>query len=539
MCASNPIHQTMARASVARSATRAYARDDDDGGDDNSSRPRVAFVDVDGARRSGTAFIGLVGNAARALEAARGARGEDEDEVVVGIGCETSARFLAHWVATCGMGGTTVPLNSRWEGREARDAARRARCDVVVLDETHRARWWDVEWGGGVVVVRAEEATWPEEGDEVAWEEPTTSGGDADACALVYTSGTTGTPKAAVLTHEGVVSATRAKLEAGLYGDAKTYLHCAPLFHVGGLSSAHATLAAGCGHVFMSKFDPEKMLELIERESVDAFIAVPTMLYMLVEHANATCRGREFTSVRTILVGAGRLREGQLDSVKKMFPQSKITMAYGMTETTSSVTFLDAEDPRLAHDAMFAGNASRYVEVKTDSEGQLLVRGPALMRGYSDVPRSETFDDDGWFATGDLGRVEEVDASSGETGARVWLYGRKKNIIKTGGENVSPEEVERVVNSHEHVAASVVFGASHPKWGEIVCACVELANAAEDEDTAEASIRVHCVDAGLARFKIPKYFMFIPRLQDYANAMGKINRNEFRALAERDAANVK
>jgi acyl-activating enzyme 14 len=539
VCASNPIHQTMARASVARSATRAYARDDDDGGDDNSSRPRVAFVDVDGARRSGTAFIGLVGNAARALEAARGARGEDEDEVVVGIGCETSARFLAHWVATCGMGGTTVPLNSRWEGREARDAARRARCDVVVLDETHRARWWDVEWGGGVVVVRAEEATWPEEGDEVAWEEPTTSGGDADACALVYTSGTTGTPKAAVLTHEGVVSATRAKLEAGLYGDAKTYLHCAPLFHVGGLSSAHATLAAGCGHVFMSKFDPEKMLELIERESVDAFIAVPTMLHMLVEHANATCRGREFTSVRTILVGAGRLREGQLDSVKKMFPQSKITMAYGMTETTSSVTFLDAEDPRLAHDAMFAGNASRYVEVKTDSEGQLLVRGPALMRGYSDVPRSETFDDDGWFATGDLGRVEEVDASSGETGARVWLYGRKKNIIKTGGENVSPEEVERVVNSHEHVAASVVFGASHPKWGEIVCACVELANAAEDEDTAEASIRVHCVDAGLARFKIPKYFMFIPRLQDYANAMGKINRNEFRALAERDAANVK
>ena len=539
MCASNPIHQTMARASVARSATRAYARDDDDGGDDNSSRPRVAFVDVDGARRSGTAFIGLVGNAARALEAARGARGEDEDEVVVGIGCETSARFLAHWVATCGMGGTTVPLNSRWEGREARDAARRARCDVVVLDETHRARWWDVEWGGGVVVVRAEEATWPEEGDEVAWEEPTTSGGDADACALVYTSGTTGTPKAAVLTHEGVVSATRAKLEAGLYGDAKTYLHCAPLFHVGGLSSAHATLAAGCGHVFMSKFDPEKMLELIERESVDAFIAVPTMLHMLVEHANATCRGREFTSVRTILVGAGRLREGQLDSVKKMFPQSKITMAYGMTETTSSVTFLDAEDPRLAHDAMFAGNASRYVEVKTDSEGQLLVRGPALMRGYSDVPRSETFDDDGWFATGDLGRVEEVDASSGETGARVWLYGRKKNIIKTGGENVSPEEVERVVNSHEDVAASVVFGASHPKWGEIVCACVELANAAEDEDTAEASIRVHCVDAGLARFKIPKYFMFIPRLQDYANAMGKINRNEFRALAERDAANVK
>ena len=539
MCASNPIHQTMARASVARSATRAYARDDDDGGDDNSSRPRVAFVDVDGARRSGTAFIGLVGNAARALEAARGARGEDEDEVVVGIGCETSARFLAHWVATCGMGGTTVPLNSRWEGREARDAARRARCDVVVLDETHRARWWDVEWGGGVVVVRAEEATWPEEGDEVAWEEPTTSGGDADACALVYTSGTTGTPKAAVLTHEGVVSATRAKLEAGLYGDTKTYLHCAPLFHVGGLSSAHATLAAGCGHVFMSKFDPEKMLELIARESVDAFIAVPTMLHMLVEHANATCRGREFTSVRTILVGAGRLREGQLESVKKMFPQSKITMAYGMTETTSSVTFLDAEDPRLAHDAMFAGNASRYVEVKTDSEGQLLVRGPALMRGYSDVPRSETFDDDGWFATGDLGRVEEVDASSGETGARVWLYGRKKNIIKTGGENVSPEEVERVVNSHEHVAASVVFGASHPKWGEIVCACVELANAAEDEDTAEASIRVHCVDAGLARFKIPKYFMFIPRLQDYANAMGKINRNEFRALAERDAANVK
>ena len=113
------------------------------------------------------------------------------------------------------------------------------------------------------------------------------------------------------------------------------------------------------------------------------------------------------------------------------------------------------------------------------------MRGPALMRGYSDVPRSETFDDDGWFATGDLGRVEEVDASSGETGARVWLYAPpKKDIIKTGGENVSPEEVERVVNSHEHVAALCRFRCVSSKVGEIVCACIELANAVEDEDAA-------------------------------------------------------
>ena len=533
-------HTTMARASVARAATRAYVETDDD--DDDDGRPsrgaRAVFVDVDGVRRSGCAFIGLVASAARALERASG---DDAGRpIVVGVGCATSARFLATWVATCARGGAMVPLSSRWTGREAEAAARRAGARVVVLDATHREMWRDVEWGENAVVVRAEEARWPEEGDaRVAWEAPSTSGAGGEACALVYTSGTTGAPKAAVLTHEGVESATRAKLEAGLYGDVTMYLHCAPLFHVGGLSSAHATLAAGCGHAFMAKFDADTAFEIIERERVDAFIAVPTMLHMLVETANARFRGREFTSVRSILVGAGRLREGQLESVKKIFPQSKITMAYGMTETTSSVTFLDAEDPRLADDAMFAGNASRYVEVKTDADGQLLVRGPVLMRGYAGVPFSETFDDDGWFATGDLGRVDDVDAASGETGARVWLYGRKKDIIKTGGENVSPEEVERVVNTHDRVADSVVFGASHPKWGEIVCACVELADGdgdGDDETAAKASIRAHCVESRLARFKIPKHIMFVPRLRDYANAMGKINRNELRAFAEREGA---
>jgi acyl-activating enzyme 14 len=281
-------------------------------------------------------------------------------------------------------------------------------------------------------------------------------------------------------------------------------------------------LALGANHVFMPKFVASRALELIDAESVTAFIAVPTMLHMLARSARDGFSG---ASVRKILVGGGRCLSSQLEETRALFPNAVITMAYGMTETTSSVTFLSSDDPRLVDDPLFAGNAVRGVEVKTDDEGSLLVRGAVRMLGYYGVDPSETFDADGWFNTGDIGKVEPALNPTRDTGPRVWLYGRRKEMIKSGGENVAPDEVEAVLNTHPDVAESVVVGAAHAMWGEAVVALVTTQHASRTSSPVdEDSILAHCKRERLAGFKTPKRVLFVDAPE--RNSMGKVSRQD-------------
>lgn len=511
-------------AHVARDPLRAYADASD-----------ARFVDAaSGKRLSGCAFVRLVRAARRALvasaatiEAVKG-RGDD-DFVVVAIGCDVGVEFVAYFLAACALGWTPAPLNSRWSASEARDACASVSAAMVVLDASHVARWGDDASASAVfegLTVLDASAVWEEEtpGEEDEWLGALKRRADG-ACSFCFTSGTTGKPKAVMLTHEGVCAASRAKHEVVGYERGDTYLHCAPLFHVGGLSSAHASLAVGSKHVFMPKFDVKDALRLINEERVTAFIAVPTMMAMMMrevkENPDAAVSG---TSVKRILVGAGRLMDGQLEAIRSVFPNAVVTLAYGMSETSSSITFLRPDDPRLEGDPMFAGDAVRDVEIKTNADGELLVRGPIVMLGYHGVDRQDTFDAEGWFATGDLGKVAESESPESETGARVWLYGRVKDIIKTGGENVVPHEVESVLNSHPDVETSAVAGVPDPTWGETVVAFVQRKASARGGETCEAkSIVDHCVDANLARFKVPKRIVFVDSIS--LNAMGKVSRS--------------
>lgn len=508
-------------AHVARAPLRAYADDASD----------VRFVDAaSGKRLSGCAFVRLVRAARRALVASAATvhaiEGRSDDlSVVVAIGCDVGVEFVAYFLAACALGWTPAPLNSRWSASEARDACASVSATMVVLDASHVARWGDASVVFDGLTVLDASAVWEEEtsGEEDEWLGGLKRRADG-ACSFCFTSGTTGKPKAVMLTHEGVCAASCAKHEAVGYERGDTYLHCAPLFHVGGLSSAHASLAVGSKHVFMPKFDVKDALRLIGEECVTAFIAVPTMMAMMTrevkENPDAAVSG---TSVRRILVGAGRLMDGQLEAIRSMFPNAVVTLAYGMSETSSSVTFLRPDDPRLEGDPMFAGNAVRGVEIKTNADGELLVRGPIVMLGYHGVDRQDTFDAEGWFATGDLGKVAESESPESETGARVWLYGRVNDIIKTGGENVVPHEVESVLNSHPDVEISTVVGVPDPTWGETVVAFVQRKASARGETCEAKSIVDHCVNANLARFKVPKRIVFVHSIP--LNVTGKVSRS--------------
>ena len=517
-------------AHVARAPLDAY---------DDASSDDVRFVDAaSGKRLSGSAFVRLVGAARRALVASaatvKTAKGEGDDGgvVVVALGCDVGVEFVAYFLAACALGWTPAPLNSRWSASEAREACASVSATMVVLDASHVARWDTSSSSSssssvfeGVEVLDAS-ALWEEEarGEEDDGRFGGLKRRDDGVCSFCFTSGTTGKPKAVMLTHDGVCAASRAKHEVIGYERGDTYLHCAPLFHVGGLSSAHASLAVGSKHVFMPKFDVKDALRLIDQERVTAFIAVPTMMAMMTREVKENPGAVSGTSVRRILVGAGRLMDGQFDAIRSVFPNAVVTLAYGMSETSSSVTFLRPDDPRLEGDPMFAGNAVRGVEIKTNADGELFVRGPIVMLGYHGVDRQDTFDAEGWFATGDLGKVAESENPESETGSRVWLYGRVKEIIKTGGENVAPHEVERVLNSHPDVETSAVTGVPDPTWGEIVVAFV-VRKASSRSETCEAkSIVDHCVDANLARFKVPKRIVFVESIP--LNSMGKVSRSE-------------
>ena len=515
-----------ARPHVVDRALAAYggARDARAGAYVGGARADAAFVtyareearDARARKRAtnGLAFARSVDATARELESF------GASDAVVALGIECSETFLRYWLACAQCGACAAPLNGRWDAKAAAAAARDAGAALVILDDAHDARWSAAAFGDvGIAVFHPSLGKRSRDEDE-GWTKAYGRRAD-DACAMCYTSGTAGAPKAVMLSHGGVCAATRAKLEVVGYDAGDTYLHVAPLYHVGGLSSAHATLAAGANHVFMNKFDPDVVLRILVEEGVTAFIAVPAMMRELVDS-----RGDDevFPTVRKILVGAGRLTDELYNSIRRVFPNAKVTMAYGMTEATSSVTFLSPEDARLELDAdsTFAGNAAPGVEVTTDADGQLLVRGSSLMLGYVGVDRTETFDADGWFATGDLGAVGE--ARGEEIGSRVWLRGRAKEMIKSGGENVSPEEVERILNKHADVEASVVIGAPHTKWGEAVVAIVKLrATASGTEAEHRTALRDWCEKSELARFKIPKCFVFTEVLR--SNAMGKLMRD--------------
>ncbi|PSC74789.1 2-succinylbenzoate-chloroplastic peroxisomal [Micractinium conductrix] len=362
------------------------------------------------------------------------------------------------------------------------------------------------------------------------------------AALIVYTSGTTGRPKGVALSHEALHSQSMAKLLVCGYSAADIYLHAAPLFHVGGLSSALAMLAAGARHVFLPRFTGPALLAAIQQHSVTSFIAVPTMLADLLSAA-ALAHVPSLPSVTRVLVGGGGMPPEVQAGLAALCPAATVHTAYGMTEGASSLTFHTLWGPRRSGAAVRAmqpaaaaaaaaappaglpggvyvgrpppgielaiyeppggqpasddsgaasssggggGGGSRRVlasvrgspsgaapvasgggRVRLCGEGEVLTRGPHLMLGYWDDEdaTAAALLPGGWLRTGDLGCLRQ---------GHLWLMGRAKDMIKSGGENVNAWEVERALGSHPAVAVAAVVGAADWRLGEAVAAAVVL-----------------------------------------------------------------
>jgi fatty-acyl-CoA synthase len=327
-------------------------------------------------------------------------------------------------------------------------------------------------------------------------------GGDT-AALMVYTSGTTGRPKGAVLTHANLFwNAINDVLALGL-GYQDTTLTILPLMHVGGIGLfTLPTLLAGGRVVMPRTFEPSEALRLIADQRVTIFLGVPTIHRMLTESPEFPAA--DLSSLRFVYNGGDRC---PLEIVERYRERGLLLGGgYGMTETAPTA-FLPEPDQaeRAARAEGFIGKTAFFTDARIvdadgsdveDGEvGELLMQGPNVFREYWGLPE-QTRDTlrDGWLHTGDLAR-REPDGFS-------FIAGRKKEMIKSGGENIYPAEVEQVLLHHPAVAEACVIGQPHPKWNEVPFAVVAFH---PGQSADEASLRSFCLER-LARFKVPVGF---------------------------------
>lgn len=302
-----------------------------------------------------------------------------------------------------------------------------------------------------------------------------------DAAELFYTSGTTGKSKGVILTHRNLYLHALSKMASMPIYETDVQLHLISLFHVNGWGTPHYITAKGGRHVIQKSFDPEGVLKLVQEEKVTRFYAVPTMVLSILELPNIS--NYDLSSLREVLIGGASPPIGLCAKAEKVFG-CQVHGAFGTSETCPNVTWPelppnhDSEILRhRAHETWgfpMCGVEFKIIdgfenELPWDGKavGELLVRGDMVMKEYLNKPEeTEKTLVDGWYRTGDL-------VSMGEDGS-LYIRDRAKDIIISGGENISSLEIEQVLYSHPDILECAVIGKKDPKWGEIPKAVVVL-----------------------------------------------------------------
>ena len=299
-----------------------------------------------------------------------------------------------------------------------------------------------------------------------------------DLAGIFYTGGTTGFPKGVMLSHTNMCSSGMALRAEGLAGPDGIYLHCAPMFHLADMGLAMPHWIEGNAHSIIPVFNPEQVLDVIERDRVTHALLVPTMIQMLVDHP-AMKKPRDLSSLRAIAYGASTIAEAVLERAMSALPGVEFAQAYGMTELSPLATlnppWYHTREARHLGKLRSAGRASHCTEVRIvdpqgkevprGTVGEVIVRGPNVMQGYWNQPGlTAAALRDGWMHTGDGAWMDDD--------GFIFIADRLKDMIITGGENVYSAEVENALAQHPAVLACAVIAVPSDEWGESVHAVV-------------------------------------------------------------------
>jgi acyl-CoA synthetase (AMP-forming)/AMP-acid ligase II len=438
--------------------------------------------------------------------------------------------FFVALFACAKVGAVAVPLDPTLGPVELRNVIAHAAPRAVVADDRHRERF--TELGSPLLDVRAELDARAGQGDALAGQGEGMAHADGPArdpgepAFLLYTSGTTGTPKGAVHSHRGVLQ--KVQDIRGWFGltDRDSILCMLPThFGHGLVCSCLTALSSGATLVLTPPFNLEllpRVFALADRYQVTTFSSVPTIVRLLLR--NTAIAAPSSGSLRYVTCASAPLHPEEVDAFEDRFGVPLLN-CYGSTEagTWSAMSPNDPErDKRsvgVAVGCLFRAVSDGGDVLPAGETGHLQLRGPSVMLGYDgmeDATRAVL--QDGWLSTGDLGSVDEQD--------RVFLAGRSKDLIIRAGVNIYPAEVERVLMTHPDVAEAKVVGVDHEVLGETVGACVVLRPGAE---SGSATLSAH-IKSQLAAQKCPERYVFVEQIPK--TSRGKVSRAGLRALFE-------
>lgn len=350
--------------------------------------------------------------------------------------------------------------------------------------------------------------------------EPVPAGHGDDPAILMYTSGTTGKPKGAVLTHANCFWAAVGLVHSLEWAYKFRFLSVAPLFHIGGLAPIFANIHVGCAMVFMPDFDPVKAWDIIETEKINFAMTVPVMLqYMAMVPG---IEDRDLSCLKHFICGGAPVPQALIQA----YAQKSIDVyqVYGATEYSGAITFwtrdmgMDKSDSMgkpVFHGAVTITDPTTGEELGPDQVGEICLLGPQIFKGYwQNRAASDQVLMNGTYRSGDLGRKDRD--------GFVYVVDRLKDMIISGGENIYPAEIESVLISHPAISDAAVVGKTDAQWGEVPVAFVVRA---KNSDMDEAGVIRACRD-NLAGFKCVKKVYFVDQIP--RNTLGKVLKRSLR-----------
>jgi malonyl-CoA/methylmalonyl-CoA synthetase len=478
---------------------------------------RLAIEELDGTRISYSDLIARAGRMANVL-VARGVKVGDR----VAAQTEKSVPALVLYLATVRAGAVYLPLNTAYTLNELEYFIGDAEPSLVVCDPAK------AEGIGKIAAkVGARVETLGADGKGSLTEAAATASADFttvprandDLAAILYTSGTTGRSKGAMLSHDNLASNSLSLVGYWRFTKDDVLIHALPIYHTHGLFVAsNVTLFARAAMIFLPKYDPALILKLMARATV--LMGVPTFYTRLLQHQGLSKQSTGH--MRLFISGSAPLLA---DTHREWSARTghAVLERYGMTETNMNTSNpYDGDRVPGAVGFPLPGVSLRVTdpesgkELKADEIGMIEVKGPNVFKGYWRMPEKTKaeFREDGFFITGDLGKIDDK--------GYVHIVGRGKDLVISGGFNVYPKEIESEIDAMPGVVESAVIGVPHADFGEGVTAVVVCNKGA---DVTEASV-LKALDGRLAKFKMPKRVFVVDELP--RNAMGKVQKNILR-----------
>src|SRR3984957_396529 len=478
---------------------------------------RLAIETIDGERISYGDLIARAGQTANLLVSS-GIKPGDR----VAAQTEKSVPGLVLYLAVVRAGAVYLPLNTAYTLNELEYFITDAEPSMVVCDPAKAEGIGAIaaKVGAGIMTLGADgKGSLTEAAAKAKPEFTTVARANDDLAAILYTSGTTGRSKGAMLTHDNLASNSFSLVDYWRFTDKDVLIHALPIYHTHGLFVAsNVTLFARASMIFLPKFDPELMIKLMARATV--LMGVPTFYTRLLQSPSLTKESAKH--MRLFISGSAPLLA---DTHREWSARTgfAILERYGMTETNMNTSNpYDGDRVPGAVGRALPGVSVRVTDPETGKElaadtiGMIEVKGSNVFKGYWRMPEKTKaeFRDDGFFITGDLGKIDP--------NGYVHILGRGKDLVISGGFNVYPKEIESEIDALPGVIESAVIGVPHADFGEGVTAVVVCDKNAKVD---EASV-LHALDGRLAKFKMPKRVFVVDELP--RNAMGKVQKNILR-----------